>query len=90
VQAADSKQSEKLGKNNVLAYDYHASGAFQVTDTIQLDEWDRWVQARDRQANLEAIRDQANSPGGLLYGWDDLIPFGGMGVFPGAYDGGGF
>ena len=87
VHAADSNQSEKLGKNHVLAYDYRASGAFQVTDKIQMDEWDKWVQARDRQASLAAYRDQAAGTGGPLYGWDDLIPFGGMGQVPGAYSG---
>ncbi len=88
VQASDSGQSEKLRKNDVLAYDSKAGGAFHVTDTIQTDEWDKWVQARDRQASLAAdYRDQTGDGSGLLYGWDDLIPFGGMGQIPGAYDG---
>ena len=90
VQATDSNQSEKLGKNHVLSYDYRANVAFQVTDTIQMDEWDKWIQARDRQASLAAYSDQGAGIGGPLYGWDDLIPFGGMGLFPGAYGEDGF
>ncbi len=90
VQATDSNQSEKLGKNHVLSYDYRANVAFQVTDTIQMDEWDKWIQARDRQASLAAYSDQGAGIGGPLYGWDDLIPFGGMGLLPGAYGEDGF
>jgi len=67
IQAADSEQSEQLRKNQVLAYDQRDSGAFEVTDSIQIDEWDKWVQARDRQqASLAGYSD----------GWDASIPFG--------------
>jgi ferric-dicitrate binding protein FerR (iron transport regulator) len=77
IQAADSNQSDRLGKNHALAYDDHAGGAFQVTDSIQMDEWDKWVQERDRQASLLAYSD----------GWDASIPFGyggSMGALAGA------
>ena len=81
VQAADSKQSETLGKGRVLTYDYRASGPFQETKTIHLDGWDRWIRQRDREADLAAYRvDDPADTGGLLYGWDDLVPFGG--TFP--------
>jgi ferric-dicitrate binding protein FerR (iron transport regulator) len=84
IQAADSNQSEHLGKNQVLACDDGASGAFQVTDSIQLDEWDKWVQARDQQqASLEGYAD----------GWDAQIPFGfegSMGALVGALGTDGF
>jgi ferric-dicitrate binding protein FerR (iron transport regulator) len=87
VQAADASQSEQLRKNQVLACDYRIPGAFQVTDTIQRDEWDKWVQTRDRQASLAAYSGQG--PG--MYSWEDnLIPFGGMGLPPGAFAGDGF
>jgi ferric-dicitrate binding protein FerR (iron transport regulator) len=67
VQAADSSQSELLGKNQALAYDERHSGAFQVTDSIQIDAWDKWVEARDRQqASLAGYAD----------GWDASVPFG--------------
>lgn len=82
VLAADAKQSEVLGKNRAVVYDYHATAAFQETRAIQRDEWDRWVQERDREADLAAYRrtEDPNNTGGLLYGWDDLTPFGG--TFP--------
>ena len=84
IQAADSSQSERLGKNQVLAYGEGASGAFQVTDSIQMDEWDKWVQARDhQQASLAGYSD----------GWDAQIPvgFGGsMGALIGALGSDGF
>jgi ferric-dicitrate binding protein FerR (iron transport regulator) len=84
IQVADSSQSERLGKNQALAYDDGGSGAFQVTDSIQMDEWDKWVQARDRQqASLAGYSD----------GWDSQIPFGfggSMGALVGALGGDGF
>jgi ferric-dicitrate binding protein FerR (iron transport regulator) len=84
IQAADSSQSERLGKNNVLACDDTGSGAFQVTDSIQMDEWDKWVQARDQQqASLAGYAD----------GWDAQIPFGfggSMGALVGALGTDGF
>jgi ferric-dicitrate binding protein FerR (iron transport regulator) len=82
IQAVNSDQSEKFGKNHVLAYDRRAGGAFEVTAPIQTDEWDKWVQLRDREANLAEYSNQVSSVNGLLYGWDDLIPFGGMGTLP--------
>jgi ferric-dicitrate binding protein FerR (iron transport regulator) len=84
IQVADSSRSERLGKNQVLAYDEGASAAFQVTDSIQMDEWDKWVQARDRQqASLAGYSD----------GWDAQIPFGfggSMGALVGALGTDGF
>ena len=87
VQAADSSQSKQLRRNQVLACDYNARGVFHVTDTIQMDEWDSWVQMRDRQASLAAY----SGPGPGMYDWEkDLIPFGGMGLLPGAFAENGF
>jgi ferric-dicitrate binding protein FerR (iron transport regulator) len=85
VQAADSSQSEQLRRNQVLACDYNVRALFHVTDTIQMDEWDRWVQMKDRQASLAAY----SGPGPGMYDWEkDLIPFGGL--FPGAFEADGF
>jgi hypothetical protein len=82
IQASDSNQSEYLGKNKVLARD--DGGAFLVTDSIQMDDWDKWVQTRDQQqASLAGYSD----------GWDAAIPFGfggSMGVLAGALGGDGF
>ncbi len=84
IQAAHSNQSERLAKNQALAYDASGSGAFHVTDSIQMDDWDKWVQARDReQASLAGYAD----------GWDAQIPFGfggSMGALVGALGTDGF
>ena len=80
VQAADSSQSQQLERNQVLACDYRVRADFHVTDNIQMDEWDRWVQMRDRQASLAAY----NVPPPGMYEWESgLMPFGGDGTFPG-------
>jgi ferric-dicitrate binding protein FerR (iron transport regulator) len=80
VQAADSSQSQPLRRNQVLACDYSVGADFQVTDNIQMDDWDRWVQKRDRQASLAAY----NVPPPGMYEWESgLMPFGGDGTFPG-------
>jgi hypothetical protein len=83
LQAADSDQSEQLRKNQVLTYD-DGGGAFQVTNSIQIDDWDRWVQTRDReQASLVGYSD----------GWDASVPFGfggSMGALAGVLGGDGF
>ncbi len=80
VQAADSSQSQQLARNQVLACDYSVRADFHVTENIQMDEWDRWVQMRDRQASLAAYGVPA--PG--MYDWErGLMPFGGDGTFPG-------
>ena len=87
VQAVSSSQSEQLRKNRVLACDCAISGVFQLTGSIQMDEWDKWVQARDRQVRLAVY----SAPGPGMYDWEnDLIPFGGMGLFPGIFTGDGF
>ena len=83
LQAAVSSRSEELVKNHVLAYDGRAGDAFEVTDSIQMDDWDKWVQDRDRQASLVGYSD----------GWDATIPFGfggSMGALAGALGGDGF
>jgi len=81
VQAADSSRSAQLGRNQVLACDYSARSDFHVTDTIQMDAWDRWVKMRDRQASLAAY--SVPAPG--MYDWENgLMPFGGMGQLPAA------
>jgi hypothetical protein len=39
---------------------------------------------------LAAYGNQVSGVNGLLYGWDDLIPFGGMGTLPAAFGDDGF
>jgi len=84
VEAADSAQGVMLTRNHTVAFDARAAGSFQESARIQRDAWDAWSQERDREEDLAAYRrvDDPNRTGGLLYGWDDLVPFGGMGSFP--------
>lgn len=83
VQAADSRQSQQLRRNQVLACDYRSRADFRVTEAIQTDDWDKWVQMRDRQASLAAY--SVAPPG--MYEWESgLMPFGGP--FPGYGDDG--
>jgi ferric-dicitrate binding protein FerR (iron transport regulator) len=79
IQAADSNRSESLRKNDVVAYDHSAVGAFEETSNgIQTDEWDRWVHARDVQANLASFANQRDP----IYSLDGLVPYGGAGQLP--------
>jgi hypothetical protein len=82
VQAADSSQTEKLGKNHALTLDLDSGAPFEVSDKIQPDAWDKWADARDQQSSL-AYTDAAFDIGSPLYGWDDLDAFGDWGYFPG-------
>ena len=79
VETTVSNQSENLGKNHTLVCDFRTGSAFQVTPTIQKDQWDKWVQTRDQEAKVAAYRDQPDP----LYNWGDLIPWGGMGTMAG-------
>jgi ferric-dicitrate binding protein FerR (iron transport regulator) len=82
VQAADPDQPRQLRSNQVLACYYTARAVCHVTNPIQIDDWDSWVQMRDQQATLAAYSD----PGPGMYDWEqDLIPFGGMGALPGIF-----
>jgi len=84
VETTASNRSENLRKNHTLVCDFRAGSTFQVTRTIQKDQWDKWVQTRDREAKLAAYRDQPDP----LYNWGDLIPWGGMGTLAGGGFGG--
>ena len=81
VRAVHYHQSVQLKRNYVLTCDYGLSRLFQVTDTIQMDKWDTWVETRNREAAY-------SSPGPGKYEWEnDLIPFGGVGALPGTFAG---
>ena len=88
VLASASNQSETLSKNHTLVRDTSSnasnssSGSFQVTDKIQKDEWDKWSDARQEQANL-AFNDSAVGPASAMYGWNDLDVYGDWSYFPG-------
>lgn len=72
VDVADSSHSDELKKHQVLACDYRSSVAFQVTNQIQFDDWDKWVKARDHQVRQERDSEQAES----------FDPWGGWVLFP--------
>ncbi len=80
VDVANPKESEKLGKDKVLAY--NGAGSFDVTHGIQKDEWDKWAMARDEQTTL-AFNDQAVAPESQMYGWSDLGTYGDWSYYPG-------
>jgi Family of unknown function (DUF6600)/FecR protein len=82
VQATDSNQTQKLGKNHTLTRNLDSSPLFQVTNTVQMDEWDKWAAARDQQSTL-AYNNEAVGLNAALYGWDDLEAYGDWGYFPG-------
>jgi FecR protein len=82
VQAAHDGKSEQVGKNRLLTYDPNASEAFNTTQGLQKDAWDKWTQARDQQAVL-ASNDSSVSANGALFGWNDLDTYGDWSFFPG-------
>ncbi len=82
VQAEHDGKTEDVGKNRVLTYDPNAVEAFNVSNGIQKDEWDKWTQARDKQAVL-ATDDESVSLNHPLYGWADLDTYGAWSFFPG-------
>lgn len=83
LEVANGSQSEELKKNQALGRD-GASGFLQMTEMPAMDDWDKWVQARDKQAELAAY----SGPGPGNYEWErTLPPFGDMETFPGGDDG---
>lgn len=82
VQTEHDGKTEAVGKNRVLTFDPNAAEAFNVTNGLQKDEWDKWTQARDQQSVL-ATNDESLSLNKPLYGWSDLDTYGDWSFFPG-------
>jgi len=82
VEAADSSQTEKLGKSHALVADLNSGTPFKVTDKIDVDSWDKWADARDQQTAL-ANDESAFNNTRPLYGWSDLDAYGDWAYFPG-------
>jgi hypothetical protein len=83
VTVAAASGSAKIGKDKVLEYKVgNTEEAFNIRQGIDEDSWDKWVDARDTQAQL-ALKDQAVSARGLRYGWSDLDAYGEWARFPG-------
>lgn len=82
VQAEHDGKTEDVGKNRVLTYDPHAVEALNVANGFEKDDWDKWTQARDKQAVL-ATDDESVSLNHPFYGWADLDTYGAWSFFPG-------
>jgi hypothetical protein len=82
LEAAHDGKTEEVGKNRILTYDPNAAVAFNTSNGIQKDEWDKWTQARDEQAVL-ATNDESLSLNNPLFGWSDLDTYGAWNFFPG-------
>ena len=65
-----------LGKDKVLEYNPGVAGeAFNTQRGIESDDWDKWVAARDAQAE-RAWNDQPGPSQGVISGWTDLDAYG--------------
>jgi len=83
VEIATGSKTLKLGKDKVLEFDPGSTQlAFNTTQGITKDSWDKWTSDRDTQTQL-ALADQAVPAQGLRYGWSDLDAYGEWGFFPG-------
>jgi hypothetical protein len=82
VQAAHDGKTEQVGKNRILTYDPNAAEAFNTSQGLQKDDWDKWTQARDQHAIL-ASNDSSVAANGPLFGWNDLDTYGDWSYFPG-------
>ena len=83
VEIARASKTVKLGKDKVLEFDPASTQlAFNTTQGITKDSWDKWTSDRDTQTQL-ALADQAVPAQGLRYGWSDLDAYGEWGFFPG-------
>jgi len=84
VQVATPWKSAKIGENKTLDYTPGAAeAAFQIRNEIVTDDWDRWTEARDTQAQL-ALRDESVKTQQGLYGWNDLDAYGEWADIPGS------
>jgi hypothetical protein len=50
--------------------------AFNIRSGITADDWDKWVEARDEQAERTAKDQYLLDPHGPFYGWNDLNTYG--------------
>jgi hypothetical protein len=76
IDAATPTLSAKLGEGKLLE---RQSGspelAFNIREGIDKDAWDKWTEARDKQAQLTA-KDESVEPLGQRYGWSELDTYG--------------
>ncbi len=84
VEVQAGAKTIKLAKDRVLNYDSTTSQSSDIQRGIEIDDWDRWTEARDTQTEL-AMRDMRNQglPRQSLAGWDDLNTYGEWANIPG-------
>ena len=76
VEAATPTHLATLGEGKTLeCLSGPAEQAFQVRAGIDKDAWDKWTEARDKQAHLAALDDSVGTMG-LRYGWNELDTYG--------------
>jgi hypothetical protein len=84
VEVATPSKSVKVGADKTLEYTPGAAEmAFQIRNGIVTDDWDKWTEARDTQAQL-ALRDESVKTQQGLYGWSDLDAYGEWADIPGS------
>jgi hypothetical protein len=83
VEAATPALSGKLAPGNVLERQSGSTEpAFDIRKGVDKDAWDKWTEARDKQAQLTA-KDALVGPMGLRYGWSELDTYGEWVQIPG-------
>ncbi len=82
VDVKDPKQLAKVTKGKALEFNRQTLTAFDITQGIRKDSWDRWVHKRDQQAEL-AYNDSPVGVHSQLYGWSNLDAYGEWAFFPG-------
>jgi hypothetical protein len=83
VDVATPTLSVKLGGGKVLERQSGSTElAFNIRKGIDKDGWDKWTEARDRQAQL-AWKEQSLGPGGTRYGISELDAYGEWAAIPG-------
>jgi hypothetical protein len=84
IQVARPTKSTKIGADKALEYTPGAAEeAFQIRNGIITDDWDKWTEERDTQAQL-ALRDESVKTQQGLYGWSDLDAYGEWADIPGS------
>jgi hypothetical protein len=84
VHVATPSKSAKVAQDKTLEYTPGAAEVtFQIRNGIVTDDWDKWTEARDTQAQL-ALRDESVKTQRGLYGWSDLDAYGEWAEIPGS------
>ena len=83
VRVVTPSKFSRLAEDKVLEYNPEAPAeGFKIRSGIVTDDWDKWTEARDKQAQL-ALRDESVKSKQGLYGWSDLDTYGEWANIPG-------